>query len=124
MDYTLWVEEQNLHLLKLRSALETQASCVDLHVLVENGTSLYDELFQLKNRAVKADVFHIVSGMWKTPAERCLMWMGGFRPSDLLKVCKSISYHVSMHVRSYVIMCWKKCPLRATLQKFTSQKDH
>jgi transcription factor TGA len=24
--------------------------------------------------------------VWTTPAERCFLWMGGFRPSDLLKV--------------------------------------
>jgi transcription factor TGA len=94
LDYTRWVEQQNRHLSKLRSALETHASSVDLRTLVENGTSLYDELFQLKSRAVKADVFHVVSGMWKTPAERCLMWMGGFRPSDLLKVHASMSCSV------------------------------
>ncbi|RVW30764.1 bZIP transcription factor TGA10 [Vitis vinifera] len=24
--------------------------------------------------------------MWKTPAERCFMWMGGFRPSEVIKI--------------------------------------
>uniref|UniRef100_K3ZZA6 DOG1 domain-containing protein n=1 Tax=Setaria italica TaxID=4555 RepID=K3ZZA6_SETIT len=24
--------------------------------------------------------------MWKTPAERCFLWLGGFRPSELLKL--------------------------------------
>nr|CAD1839950.1 unnamed protein product [Ananas comosus var. bracteatus] len=24
--------------------------------------------------------------MWKTPAERCFMWLGGFRPSEILKL--------------------------------------
>jgi transcription factor TGA len=46
----------------------------------------YDEIFRMKAVAAKADVFHLVSGMWKTPAERCFMWMGGFRPSELLKI--------------------------------------
>ncbi|XP_066398345.1 transcription factor TGA2.1 isoform X2 [Miscanthus floridulus] len=26
------------------------------------------------------------NGMWKTPAERCFLWLGGFRPSELLKL--------------------------------------
>ncbi|BFG37843.1 hypothetical protein CerSpe_241160 [Prunus speciosa] len=26
------------------------------------------------------------AGMWKTPAERCFMWIGGFRSSELLKL--------------------------------------
>ncbi|KAM7250164.1 hypothetical protein ACFE04_022047 [Oxalis oulophora] len=28
--------------------------------------------------AAKVDVFHLLSGMWKTPVERCLLWLGGF----------------------------------------------
>nr|ACR36211.1 unknown [Zea mays] len=39
-----------------------------------------------KGVAAKADVFHILSRMWKTPAERCFLWLGGFRPSELLKL--------------------------------------
>ncbi|CAN1853760.1 bZIP transcription factor TGA10 [Linum perenne] len=44
---------------------------------------------ELKGMVAKADVFHLVSGMWKTPAERCFMWMGGFRPSELIKIIVS-----------------------------------
>lgn len=86
MEYARWVEKQNLLLCKLRSALAVDAADIDLHAVVEKGITQYDDLFCLKSSAVKADVFHIVSGMWKTPAERCFMWMGGFRPSDLLKI--------------------------------------
>ncbi|KAI5055579.1 hypothetical protein GOP47_0029569 [Adiantum capillus-veneris] len=86
MDYARWVEEQNRQISELRSALTTHVGDNDLRILVDNGMAHYDELFRLKTVAVKADVFHIVSGMWKTPAERCFMWMGGFRPSELLKI--------------------------------------
>lgn len=86
MDYARWVEEQNRHLSELRSALSAHVGDNDLRLLVDSGMAHYDELFRLKTIAVKADVFHIVSGMWKTPAERCFMWMGGFRPSELLKI--------------------------------------
>lgn len=86
LDYARWVEEQNRHLSELRSALTAHVGDNDLRILVDNGMAHYDELFRLKMVAVKADVFHIVSGMWKTPAERCFMWMGGFRPSELLKI--------------------------------------
>eukprot|EP00250_Pteridium_aquilinum_P010446 c19393_g1_i1 orf=388-1764(-) len=86
MDYARWVEEQNRHISELRSALTSQVGDNDLRLLVDSGMAHYDELFRLKTVAVKADVFHIVSGMWKTPAERCFMWMGGFRPSELLKI--------------------------------------
>jgi transcription factor TGA len=46
----------------------------------------YFELFRMKSSAAKADVFFVMSGMWKTSAERFFLWIGGFRPSDLLKV--------------------------------------
>ncbi|XP_042047101.1 transcription factor TGA2.3-like isoform X3 [Salvia splendens] len=29
---------------------------------------------------------HAGDGMWKTPAERCFLWLGGFRSSELLKL--------------------------------------
>eukprot|EP00249_Psilotum_nudum_P020266 c27629_g1_i5 orf=684-1529(-) len=86
MDYARWVEEQNRQISELRSALAVHVTDNELRVLVDKGMAHYDELFRLKGAAVKADVFHIVSGMWKTPAERCFMWMGGFRPSEILKV--------------------------------------
>lgn len=86
MDYARWVEEQNRQICELRSALAAHITDTDLRLLVDNSIAHYDELFRLKGSAVKADVFHIVSGMWKTPAERCFMWMGGFRPSELLKI--------------------------------------
>ena len=86
MDYARWLEEQNRKLSELRSALNTHVTDNEMRSLVDAGMAHYDELFRLKGVAVKADVFHIVSGMWKTPAERCFMWMGGFRPSELLKV--------------------------------------
>ncbi|EOY08641.1 BZIP domain class transcription factor isoform 5 [Theobroma cacao] len=44
------------------------------------------QINELKGIAAKADVFHVLSGMWKTPAERCFLWIGGFRSSELLKL--------------------------------------
>ncbi|KAG6413626.1 hypothetical protein SASPL_126340 [Salvia splendens] len=41
------------------------------------------QIVGLKSKALKDDVF---SGMWKAPAERCFMWMGGFRPSVVIKI--------------------------------------
>jgi transcription factor TGA len=48
--------------------------------------SHYFELFRLKATAAKADVFYVMSGLWKSSAERFFLWIGGFRPSELLKV--------------------------------------
>ncbi|EOA21028.1 hypothetical protein CARUB_v10001361mg [Capsella rubella] len=57
MEYGHWVEEQNRQICELRTST-----------------------------AAKIDVFYVMSGMWKTSAERFFLWIGGFRPSELLKV--------------------------------------
>ena len=86
LEYTRWLEEQNKQINELRTAVNAHASDSDLRLIVDGIMGHYDEIFKVKGAAAKADVFHILSGMWKTPAERCFMWLGGFRPSELLKV--------------------------------------
>uniref|UniRef100_A0A7N0V5Z5 DOG1 domain-containing protein n=1 Tax=Kalanchoe fedtschenkoi TaxID=63787 RepID=A0A7N0V5Z5_KALFE len=86
MEYGRWVEKNNKQLIELRSALDSRQSEAELSTLVDNVMKHYFELFQLKQTAAKADVFYLMSGMWKTIAERFFLWVGGFRPSELLKV--------------------------------------
>lgn len=86
VEYARWMEEQNRQVNELRTAINSHASDTELRTVVGNVTAHFDEVFRLKGTAAKADVFHILSGMWKTPAERCFMWIGGFRSSELLKV--------------------------------------
>ncbi|OMO55970.1 hypothetical protein CCACVL1_26844 [Corchorus capsularis] len=86
MEYGNWMEEQNRQICELRTALTAHISDVELRILVESGMSHYFELFRMKSTAAKADVFYVMSGMWKTSAERFFSWIGGFRPSELLKV--------------------------------------
>ncbi|CAM5999924.1 unnamed protein product [Sphagnum balticum] len=86
MEYGRWVEEQHRQMCELRAALHAHVADNELRLLVDGGMAHYDDIFRLKAVAAKADVFHLVSGMWRTPAERCFMWMGGFRPSELLKI--------------------------------------
>ncbi|KAL6614307.1 hypothetical protein ACP70R_036577 [Stipagrostis hirtigluma subsp. patula] len=86
MEYTRWLEEHNKHINELRAAVNAHASDNDLRSIVDSIMAHYDEIFRLKGVAAKADVFHVLSGMWKTPAERCFMWLGGFRSSELLKL--------------------------------------
>lgn len=70
----------------MRSAVNSHTGDNELRILVDSVMTHYDEIFRLKSIAAKTDVFHMLSGMWKTPAERCFMWLGGFRSSELLKV--------------------------------------
>lgn len=86
MEYGHWVEEQNRQISELRTVLQGQVSDVELRLLVDNAMKHYFQLFRMKSAAAKIDVFYIMSGMWKTSAERFFMWIGGFRPSELLKV--------------------------------------
>uniref|UniRef100_A0A804QG73 Transcription factor TGA6 n=1 Tax=Zea mays TaxID=4577 RepID=A0A804QG73_MAIZE len=85
IEYARWLEDQNKQINELRTAVNAHASDSDLRLIVDGIMAHYDEIFKVKGVAAKADVFHILSGMWKTPAERCFLWLGGFRPSELLK---------------------------------------
>ncbi|XP_020103289.1 transcription factor TGA2.1-like [Ananas comosus] len=86
IEYGRWLEEHNRQVNELRAAVNAHASDTDLRTIVDGITTQFDEIFKIKGVAAKADVFHILSGMWKTPAERCFMWLGGFRPSEILKL--------------------------------------
>lgn len=86
MEYGHWVEKQNTQINELRSALQQHVSDIELRMLVESGMSHYEDLFRIKAIAAKSDVFFLMSGMWRTSAERFFLWIGGFRPSELLKV--------------------------------------
>uniref|UniRef100_A0A2P2M0Y4 Uncharacterized protein MANES_09G004500 n=4 Tax=Rhizophora mucronata TaxID=61149 RepID=A0A2P2M0Y4_RHIMU len=86
VEYAQWLEEHNRQINELRAAVDSHAGDTQLRTIVDNFTAHYNDIFRLKGVAAKADVFHILSGMWKTPAERCFMWIGGFRSSELLKL--------------------------------------
>ncbi|MBA0843255.1 hypothetical protein Goarm_000461, partial [Gossypium armourianum] len=86
MDYAHWLNEHQRLINDLRSGLNSHLGDSELRILVESVMAHYDEVFKLKSIGVKADAFHMLSGMWKTPAERCFMWLGGFRSSELLKI--------------------------------------
>ncbi|XP_009799343.1 transcription factor TGA2.3-like isoform X2 [Nicotiana sylvestris] len=86
MDYARWLEDHQRLISDLRSAVNSHRGDNELRLLVDGVMLHYDEIFKLKSVGAKSDVFHMLSGMWKTPAERCFMWLGGFRSSELLKI--------------------------------------
>ncbi|KAL5716839.1 Transcription factor tga9 [Ranunculus cassubicifolius] len=85
-EYSRWLEDDHRHMSELRTALQAQLSDGDLRMITDGYLAHYDEIFRLKGVAAKSDVFHLITGMWITPAERCFLWMGGFRPSELIKI--------------------------------------
>jgi len=86
VEYARWVEEHHRIVCELRAAVQEHLPENELRLFVDNCLAHYDQVMNLKSLVAKTDVFHLVSGMWKTPAERCFMWIGGFRPSELIKV--------------------------------------
>nr|GME17997.1 transcription factor TGA1-like [Ipomoea batatas] len=70
---------------ELRSILLSNTSSdVELQLVVENVLNHYYELFRMRAEVAKADVFYLLSGMWRTSLERFFLWIGGFRPSELI----------------------------------------
>jgi hypothetical protein len=59
---------------------------IQIYILVNGGMAQHEELLHLKGAMARADVFHLLSGVWVSPAERCFLWLGGFRPSEVIKV--------------------------------------
>ncbi|KAD4384304.1 hypothetical protein E3N88_24472 [Mikania micrantha] len=86
IEYSRWLDDDQRHTAELRKGLQSHLSDADLRVIVDSFVAHYDEIFRLKGVAAKSDVFHLITGMWTTPAERCFLWMGGFRPSELIKM--------------------------------------
>ncbi|KAI7753342.1 hypothetical protein M8C21_024590 [Ambrosia artemisiifolia] len=104
--YIQQLEASRLKLLHLEQELEqTKAQCAlmsggvnasqpgfcgaansELDRLVQDALNHYANLFNIKATVAKADVCYLISGVWKTPTERLFLWIGGFRPSELLKV--------------------------------------
>ncbi|XP_008443081.2 bZIP transcription factor TGA10 isoform X2 [Cucumis melo] len=86
IEYGRWQEEHHRLMCELRAAVQEHLPENELRLYVDSCLAHYDEVLNLKMMVAKSDIFHLVSGMWKTPAERCFMWMGDFRPSELIKI--------------------------------------
>lgn len=84
-EYNRWLDDDSRRMVELRGGLHAHLPDGDLRAIIDDSLTHYDDLFRLKGAAARTDVFHLITGMWATPAERCFLWMGGFRPSDLLK---------------------------------------
>ncbi|KAL1298781.1 hypothetical protein HN51_043085 [Arachis hypogaea] len=84
MEYGRWLEEEQRLMGELRNGVQAAVSEGEMRGIVDGYLSHYDELFRLKSVAAKSDVFHLINGMWTSQAERCFLWIGGFKPSDLI----------------------------------------
>ena len=89
------MDEHDRMMRHLRAAVDAEgvehdAAATDgeqlLRQLIDAAAAHHVVLAELKSAVARADVFHLVSGMWLPAAERCFIWIGGSRPSDLIKV--------------------------------------
>ncbi|CAD6251530.1 unnamed protein product [Miscanthus lutarioriparius] len=96
LEHARWQEEHGKMMRHLRAALEAEHAAATstpapadsqlLRQLVDAAVAHHGVLAELKAVAARADSFHLVSGAWVSAAERCFLWMGGFRPSELIKI--------------------------------------
>ncbi|KAK4390234.1 Transcription factor TGA4 [Sesamum angolense] len=86
MEYGHWIDEQERKISELRNVLQSRIGDVELRMVVENVLNHYCNLFRMKRDAARADAFYLESGMWRTSVERFFLWIGGFRPSELINV--------------------------------------
>ncbi|WOK97793.1 hypothetical protein Cni_G06501 [Canna indica] len=86
MEYARWLKEHHRLMCDLRAAVQEHLPENELRMFVDHCLRHYEHLMNLMGLIIKSDVFHLISGIWVTPAEHCFMWIAGFRPSDLLKV--------------------------------------
>lgn len=86
IEYSHWIDEQERKITELRNVLQTPIGDVELRLKVESVLSHYCDLFRMKRDAARADAFYLVSGMWRTSVERFFLWIGGFKPSELINV--------------------------------------
>ncbi|CAM0951998.1 unnamed protein product [Alopecurus aequalis] len=86
VEYGRWQEEHSRLMYELRAALQQQLPEGELQMYVESCLAHHDEVPAIKDAVIKADVFHLISGIWRSPAERCFLWLGGFRPSEVIKM--------------------------------------
>lgn len=86
IEYGNWVDENHRRNEELRNAFQTNASEVQLHLVVQSFLNHYSDLFRMKTDAAKADPLYLISGVWKPSVERLFLWIGGSRPSQLLNL--------------------------------------
>lgn len=86
IEYGLWVELQEKKNCQLRNVLQAQISETELRVHVEGGLAHFSDLFRMKAEAAKVDVFHVMQGIYRSPVERFFLWIGGFRPSEIIQI--------------------------------------
>ncbi|XP_076901674.1 bZIP transcription factor TGA10-like [Bidens hawaiensis] len=102
LGYARWLEDYHRQMSELQAAVQERLPENELRIYVDNCITCIDELMYMKSIVVKSDVLHIINGTWKTPVERFFMWIGGFRPSELIKIFAS---QIEPSREQYMVIC-------------------
>ncbi|KAG8056273.1 hypothetical protein GUJ93_ZPchr0002g25941 [Zizania palustris] len=105
LEYARWVEEHSKLIFQIRAALNEQMPDSQLQVFVNGAIAQHEELLSLKGAIARADIFHLLCGVWASPAERCFLWLGGFRPSEAIKVYTLKNKYLH-HCKVYVLFAY------------------
>ncbi|WOL05165.1 bZIP transcription factor TGA10 isoform X1 [Canna indica] len=111
MEYERWFEEHHRLMCDLRAAVHEHLPENELRMFVDHCLRHYEHQMNLKGLIIKSDVFHLISGIWVTPAERCFMWIAGLRPSDLLKALSHAMEAFHRSLADVVVSDALSCPL-------------
>ncbi|XP_071738943.1 transcription factor TGA1-like [Rutidosis leptorrhynchoides] len=91
--YSDWFAEHHQRILQLRRRLIGEFIEDGTLPIIENILSHFYSLFNMKKFAIKFDVFSITYGNWMCHTQRCIMWIGGLRPTDMLQL---INNHIEV----------------------------
>jgi transcription factor TGA len=105
IEYGRWVEEHSNLMFQLRTALNEPLLADDqLQGFVNAAMAQHEELLNLKGAMARADVFHLLSGLWASSVERCFLWLGGFRPSEVIKVLYLCATSIILYFHRFLIV--------------------
>ncbi|KAJ4815749.1 BZIP transcription factor family protein [Rhynchospora pubera] len=118
MDYVRWMDDHHKLMCQLRAALEEHLPENQLQLLVDSALSHHEMLINIKGALARSDVFHLTTGTWMSPAERCFLWIGGCRPGELIKV---VLRHVEPLTEQQIVAI---CNLQQSVQESEDALNH
>ncbi|XP_071733095.1 transcription factor HBP-1b(c38)-like [Rutidosis leptorrhynchoides] len=83
--YSNWSEEHHRLIFNLRKATMITFDASTVMPVVDVIFSHYNEFFRMKQSAANIHNFSIIDGCWMPPTPRSIMWIGGFRPYDIIE---------------------------------------
>ncbi|XP_071740563.1 transcription factor HBP-1b(c38)-like [Rutidosis leptorrhynchoides] len=119
--YSDWFEEHQRLILTLRKKMMSNFNVSAIIPTLDAIFSHYNELFQKKRTASQINIFSILYGVWMPPPARCIMWIGGFRPSNVIEL---LINHVEMSNEQKKKMLTLKAILMKEETKSTIELDN